>query len=119
MSSIPVQVVGAYSYKVKTSPINIQAHPTIKQDVKLTSGLIVNIRVEGNQKRIHLESQVLIVNNLGMDLIIFVKTLLQDESSLTEDQILQVKTHDMARVPLTWIICETNLSLYIKVGNRS
>lgn len=41
VSSIPIQVVGVYSFKVKTAPHSLPMMS--KNEVKLASGLIVNV----------------------------------------------------------------------------
>lgn len=97
-------MLGVYSFKVKTAP---QSVPLMKNnEVKLASGLVVNVAIKGNTKIVHLESQVLIVNNLAIPVTVFVKDFIQtdDPADLRPDQVMTIQAQSFFRAPLTWIV---------------
>jgi len=58
---------------------------------------------------------------LNLPITVFVKEVLQsdDPALLRKDQTSTIPQGKFFRVPLPWIISQTKLSLYIKIGNRS
>ena len=79
----------------------------------MSCGVIINITMEGNQKKISLESQVIIRNNTRTPVKIFVKTALQQDQDLRKDQIADINAESQFKVPLHWLISDTKLSMYM------
>lgn len=72
-------------------------------------GIVVNITLEGAQRKISVESQVVIANNHPNPITIFAKS--DFEANFTRQ--VQVESFGVFRVPLAWIYGKHPMSLYV------
>ena len=88
IQAVPIENIGVFSYKAKVDDLFLQKYQKksiFSSPLKnyyeelMTCGIIINISMDGTQKRVTLESQVLMKNNTKNKIKIFVKNALQTD----------------------------------------
>eukprot|EP00347_Sterkiella_histriomuscorum_P017164 403350423 len=120
LEGIPIETLGVHSYRVgfmdqqlafykpKDSMFGKKEAPT-----EASIGVICNIKMDGQIKKVSLESQVLIMNNLNRPVQVYVQQ--QGSNSYPKDnERVLILPEQVFRVPLHWLFSTKQYQLFIE-----